>query len=610
MLLAGALFTLYLSLSIAAVHRYGVSYDEPEHWAFGDRYLQFYVTLDPTLLDFSAISWVPVQTWPVGPTLAALSARLFSERLKLVDQVDGRHLASVFLFGIVLGGLFLFLAADGDRTVAVLSCLALAMQPRIWGEAHNNSQDIPHLVFYALAILSFLHATVTRRARWLLASAICWGLALGSKINALSFPVVIAPVLIPLFRGPCPRTPSMRRWLAAYPLVAFSVVLAAWPYFWQSPLDRLSQLRSYLFFWGYGGPTGWQASPFLSVLMTTPLPTLVFALIGILASAWTGAPLGRRTNLVLLAWLLVPIVRSSLPYAVNYDVIRRFMEFAPALAILAGTGGASMIEWVARSGSVLLSQWAWVIRVGLIICFLWPGIAIWRYFPYESTYYNLLAGGLGGAQTLKLRDSTDNGLSSYREGVDWINAHADPGATLVVPKGAHLIPYYSPRQDLSIANPIWVDELATQGRPVYLMYVPREPYDYNMCLAEAFLRPEHEIRRDRGTILRIYALRPESRLSIARNAFPPPEDFTVTHTRGWVTVSWKPTHAGEAVGHILYHGRAPGQYQASLCHREEANRWEFFAGAPYGVYYLSLSVLTRQGQESERTPEMRKEFFE
>jgi hypothetical protein len=469
LLIATALFILYVSWSIPALHRYGVTFDEPEHWTFGDRYLKFYLTFDRKVLDFSSVAWSPIQTWPVGPTLAALTATLFSERLKLVDQNTGHHLASIFLVGILLGSMWLFLAVHAGRSVAVLSCLALALHPRIWGDTHNNSQDIPHLVFYSLTILGFLHGIMIRSAKWLLASAICWGLALGSKINALSLPLVITPMLIPAFWNASLRTASIRRSLAVYPVIAFSIQFLAWPYLWENPLEHLSRFWSYILFWGYGGPPTWQASPLLSVLITTPLPTLAFALVGILASARTRAPLGRRANLVLLAWLLVPIIRSSLPRAVNYNVIRRFMECAPALAIFAGIGGASLMEWATRSNLVLPRRSAFVIKMAVIGLFLSPIIALWQYFPYESTYYNLLAGGLRGAQALKLKDSTDYGASSYREGIDWINDHADPGSFLVVPKGSHLIPYYPFRKDLTMTNPLWVDELPARGRTVYLV---------------------------------------------------------------------------------------------------------------------------------------------
>ena len=51
--------------------------------------------------------------------------------------------------------------------------------------------------------------------------------------------------------------------------------------------------------------------------------------------------------------------------------------------------------------------------------------------------------------------------------------------------------------------------------------------DYNVCLAEAFLRPQYEIRRDGGVLLRIYKLTAERRVSVIRNASPPPRQFSV-----------------------------------------------------------------------------------
>jgi len=609
-LLAAVIFTLYLSLNIATLHRYGITQDEPEHWFFGDRYLQFYLAFGQKALDFSGARWPAIQTWPVGPTLAALTAKLFSERLHLVGQIDGHHLASITLMGVLLSSVYLFLAGHAGRTTAGLSCLALVTLPRIWGDAHNNSEDIPHLVFYSLSILTLLHGMLTQRPRWILASGVCWGLALGTKINALSLPLVTAPMLAPLLRASREHPAAIKRALAASPIIALLMLWLAWPYFWYQPFDRLMEFWAYLLRWGYGSPTGWQGSSALNLLITTPLSTLGFALIGIVTSSWIGHPLGRRVNLVLLAWLLVPILRSSLPGILNYNVIRRFMEFAPALAIFAGIGGASLIEWATQSRLVHLRRWAWVLKIAVLVGFLSPVVAVWRYFPYESTYYNPLIGGLGGAQSLKLHESTDYTLSSYREGLNWLNTHADPSSFVIVPHGPHLITYYPLRKDLVLTEHLWMDELPARGQAVYLMYVTLDIYTYNMCLTEAFLRPEYEIRRDGGILLRVYKLSAESNLSITRNALPPPQLLSATFKRRWVTLSWQPTTVGDIVGHIIYYGRTPGRYEGSACVRGKTNQWEVLADVPYGTYYISMSVLTQKGQESERSPDMRIAYYE
>jgi hypothetical protein len=597
LLLAGTLFVLYLVLNVATLHRYGITVDEPEHWFFGDRYLEFYLTLDPKVLDFSSAWWPPMQTWPVGPTLAALTANLFSERLGLLDSHDGHHLASVVLFGLALSGLFLFLAAHAGRTTAALSCLALAFQPRIWGEAHNNSEDVAHLVFYTLTVLTFLHGLLARRARWILGSALCWGLALGSKINAVSIPLVLAPSLIRLWSDAGERRASITRALLAYPFIALSVLFLAWPYFWISPPERLAYFWSYLVHWGYAGPANWQAAPILDVLITTPLPILILGLVGVAASLCGARPFGRPVSLTLALWFMLPIARSSLPGVLNYDVIRRFMEYAPALAIFAGIGGAALVERRGRA-----------IRAAVTALLLLPGIEVWRYFPYETSYYNLLVGGLGGAQSRKVHQSADYWLSSYREGIDWINGHADPDSLLIVRHAPHFLPRYRLRQDLALNRHIRMDELSGRGRAVYFMYVPMEPYDYNMCLAEAFLRPAHELRRDGGVILRIYKLTADSGLRVTRNAFPPLREFSASSKGRWVTFRWEPPPARDIVGHILYYREADGQHEGTACFRGTGTRIEIFVGHRAGQYDLSLSVLTHRAEESEPTPEIRREL--
>ncbi|HEX9872699.1 MAG TPA: glycosyltransferase family 39 protein, partial [Candidatus Tectomicrobia bacterium] len=603
LLLAALILALYLSVSIATLHRYGVTFDEPEHWVFGDRYLRFYLTGDWKLLDFSSVGWGPPQTWPVGPTLAALTAKLFSEHLKLAGQVTGYHLASILLFGALLSSVWLFLSVHAGRVTALLSCLALATHPRIWGDAHNNSEDIAHLVFYALTILAFLHGMITRKARWLFASGACWGLALGSKINAMSVPAVIAPALLPVLWDRSQRPRQIVRALAVYPAVAFAVLFLAWPYLWESPIDRLARVWSFVVWWGYAGPLTWQGAPALNVLITTPLPTLALALVGIATSGRTGRPLGRPATLTLLAWLVVPIVRSSLPGVLNYDVIRRFMEFAPALAIFAGIGGAWIIDRTACSASRVLQRTSWAIMLAVTAALLSPLISVWRYFPYENTYYNPLVGGLGGAQSLKLQDSTDYHLASFQEGVEWINAHAEPRSFLIVQHAPHLIQFYPLRKDIVPKKHLWMDDLTSNQRTVYLMYATRQPYDYNICLAEAFLEPQYEVRRGGGVLLRIYKLGADSHFAVNRNAFPAPKGFTVTRKRRRAIFRWEPAAAvDDVVGHILYYGKAAGQYDGTVCYRGGTNQWELFADVPQGTYYLSFSVLTRRAQESERAP--------
>ena len=49
-----------------------------------------------------------------------------------------------------------------------------------------------------------------------------------------------------------------------------------------------------------------------------------------------------------------------------------------------------------------------------------------RVHPFELAYWNALAGGLGGARAKRLAQAGDYWVTSYRTGLDWLNAHAPP----------------------------------------------------------------------------------------------------------------------------------------------------------------------------------------
>ena len=57
-----------------------------------------------------------------------------------------------------------------------------------------------------------------------------------------------------------------------------------------------------------------------------------------------------------LAWLMVPIIRISLPGMINFGGIRHFLEFIPAAALIAGYGAASLVDVFSKgeSGKKLL----------------------------------------------------------------------------------------------------------------------------------------------------------------------------------------------------------------------------------------------------------------
>jgi hypothetical protein len=124
---------------------------------------------------------------------------------------------------------------------------------------------------------------------------------------------------------------------------------------------------------------------------------------------------------LLWIWLLLPLLRIARPHANFYDGNRHFIEYVPALCALAGLGVAEL--WraarpivAARFGAAGVRGVAVAAIAGGALALVWP---LWAYHPFELAYFNVLAGGLGGAQRDGLFRSASTPLANGTEGDYW-----------------------------------------------------------------------------------------------------------------------------------------------------------------------------------------------
>jgi len=307
---------------------------------------------------------------------------------------------------------------------------------------------------------------------------------------------------------------AQRRTVAQYASmvgVAAVVFVAAWPWLYASPAERLKIHLAAFVTQGHRapGPGWWNWDPLVQVVATTPVVVLALLVIGMAVAgrtAWTGAPRAGALRLA-LAWMLVPLARASAPGTVNFDGIRHFAEFLPAAALLAGSGGAWIVEAAGRRRTLAAAATAAALAADL-------GLAIARYHPYEALYYNGRVGGLRGAQVRHgFAEATDYWGSSYREGAGWLAHNAPPGSALYVP----VFPWVA-----QVPGGLWlrgVDQIEkhqltvplSEGRPLFVMFVTRADwYDAVARHCERMLRPVHEVVVDGSGVMRIYRIdRPE-----------------------------------------------------------------------------------------------------
>ena len=508
------LAAILLTAGFLSLHQYNVTWDEAlGDLFFGQRYLSFFTTFDSKYLNFGANPYPPdfrpdlssspfrLRPWehyPVASVLATATSRLLSP---LLDPFDGYH-----AFNLLIGAAFLilfyrFVEKEWGAIAAVTATLLLFLSPRIVGDAMANVKDFSEMVFFSTTIILFYFAAERRSLPLLLFSGVIFGFALGTKANALFLPPII--ILYVLLRRPSWRPRVLVLGLAAWAVIGFAVFFASWPYLWQAPSITLRSNLIYLLARKSGTRPENLAGPFSMIVLTTPLPFLLSFLAGLV-------PIARKIrspqSLLLLSWIGVVCARLILPSAINFDGVRHFLELFPAMAVVAGAG----VAWTAGykpAGARATSPSRQVAggpaaRLAAVLVIAAMLVSLVPVHPFETAYWNVLAGGLNGAMSRQIPQAGDYWAASYRLGLRWLNEHAPRDAFLAVPIAEHTVRIVAPyrlRPDIRLVHitNAWsprIDPRAlaalhqlSEEHPVYVMFVLRRDWS-NPLVIESMSR--------------------------------------------------------------------------------------------------------------------------
>ncbi len=541
-----ALILGLLAVGIPALDQYNVTWDEAlGDLFFGQRYLSFFTTFDDAYLDFAANPYPeshrpdlrlspfrdrPWEHYPVGATLGAATSTVLARGLGWLDAYDGYHAVNLLLASLLIWVFTPFLAERFGWLAATAAIGLLLSSPRIFFHLMANIKDFPLMVIYTLTVVVFYRAWQAGSTRGLLAAGALWGVALGTKANALFLPLV--PLGLAVLGGLPETWNGRRRRLLLTGLGAGAlggvVLIVIWPYLWADPVGRLIEnLRFIALRKGWTRPES-IAPVFQAILLTTPPVFLAFfgvGLVPILKRAWRRQP----DALLLIVWIGAVLGRYLVPQAVNYDGVRHFLELFPAMAAVAGVGVASLARRLVAVATQKESPSPWLapsIRASVLILALAPGLwALIRTHPFQIAYWNAFTGGYAGARAADLPQAGDYWGASYRLGLRWLNDNAPKDALIAVPVIEHAVRLVAPerlRDDL-ILLPITIpytpeippDRLertrqAARSRPLYVMFVERRDWMNELmrdCLER--LTPEVEWQLEGEPVLAIYRYRPE-----------------------------------------------------------------------------------------------------
>ena len=423
----------YLVLALPLLPLHGVTYDAPALYYAGDRTLYFLTHPGvPGALNFASRQeppgfrsffsrddeWEDPMRYPVLPGLvAAVASAVVHDGLGLLDPAAAHHLGLVLLQALALG-LFAHYAIRflGWRP-GLFAAVALMLFPSAFGHAFNNPKDWPCAMFYGLAVLAAGEGLVSGRARDVLAAGLFAGISLAAKLNGVFALVTLglwAPVVwFARIRG---SSPGEKYRLAAAclaaPYIAGAVFLLSWPWIWNAPpagmVERLARYLSFMAAYGISPRDSWTWHPLKCLLFMTPPVVLLAAAVALVAWVRRRDPDATVPVALVVSWVAVPYLRSMMPHSNFYDANRHFIEYVPALCALAGWGFDRLLgiaEAVGRrSGGPLRAETgrrALGVALGgaAALSLLVP---LLRYSPFETAYFNVLTGGLGGAQARAL----------------------------------------------------------------------------------------------------------------------------------------------------------------------------------------------------------------
>jgi hypothetical protein len=200
---------------------------------------------------------------------------------------------------------------------------------------------------------------------------------------------------------------------------ALSFYILSWSYLYVNPLLGLKTYWGGIVKMGTAGSGGRQIDPLRQAVTTMPEVMLLFLGIGLVVVVLRAVRSGEGEWRLLLAWMLIPILRQSIPGGVNFDGIRHFLEFLPAAALVTGIGVDQAAAWF------VLRRWAsgrlvWAAVVLALALNLAQAYRL--FYAFMHLYLNQLTGGMHGARDRFLGTEASNYRArSYRQGMEWLN---------------------------------------------------------------------------------------------------------------------------------------------------------------------------------------------
>lgn len=530
----GVFFALAFALtfflvSLLTLSDYGISWDEPIHFMRGQGYLHYFFTGEQEYKTLSgsrsyyqnnqltAKYFLESDSGhpPLNGILAAFTNYVFYQHLGILGDVESYHLFNVLTATLLIFIVCLFAFETYGLFASLVAGLALSLYPLFFGESRFNIKDPAEAAFFGLTIYAFWKAVNIRSWKWLILSAIGFGLGLGTKFNILFLPFILIPwaayKIFFLDRG---KLKLDKKFILAFlisPVIVLIIFIGSWPFLWADPFYNFLEIFGYYkqIGTGFNYQTaqyylrfGLNSYPALWIVYTTPPYILFLALVGMVASVFS---LKRKDGAVLLwlLWFLVPIIRVTLPGASIYGGVRQIMEYIPGMALIAGLGAVSLKDWVMKKFPRIDKN---LLMVILVLGFMQIGLVLIKMHPNENVYFNSFVGGLAGAKEKNIPSWGNSFGNAYQQAIIWLNENSEPNSKVALIQGTSVNLYKDNlREDIIFNNVSWSGSLRKGEYLLELTHQsPIKAYPYAWDYVDNALDPVYEVKVDGVAIAKVW----------------------------------------------------------------------------------------------------------
>ena len=461
---------------------------------------------------------------PLSDILSSIFNVVLFQQLSFINDIDSYHVYIIFVASLLVGTLFWWTKKHYGTFTALIAVLSLTLYPLFFGESHFNIKDIPQASFYSLMIIFLYEGIIAKKNSLLILSAIFFGFSLGTKFNILFSPFIILPWIIIYLKQSYTSLHKIS-WLIPsiiyFPLIAILIFWGSWPYLWTDPIHRFLSIIKYYTTIGINpnfDPSfiflGFNTYATQWILYTTPLVILFLTFFGVVYVLTKGWKEKEKTSILIFIWLLIPILRVTVPHAGIYGGVRQIMEFIPAMAILAGIGANFFLKQVSSIRYQVLGIKAankkhfmlYTLYFILILSFLPIFFKFISIHPNENAYFNPLIGGLKGARDMDFPYWGNTFGNAYRQGSNFVNKQAERNATLVLSQELMPnLPRTFVREDITFSNTMRSGYLRKGEYVIGLNFGSGLNMSYySSRFYNRTLLPIHEVKIDNTAILTVW----------------------------------------------------------------------------------------------------------